>query len=159
MQIFRKQRIKKGSVIIKQEKPKVQNLMKITSQKSRFEKTLLANQLVEEFMLIANKEVCKYFQKNRPRRFRIHDKPDLDKLKSFSLFLKNKNVKFDFPFLKNLSNEINRVLGETSNEPDYEIINKFYFEKNRVWQLKYSTKNIGILWPGLQELYTLYFSH
>ena len=54
-QIFRKQRIKKGSVIIKQEETKIKFNKDNEPEKAIRKKTLLANQLVEEFMLIANK--------------------------------------------------------------------------------------------------------
>ena len=99
-------------------------------------------------MLIANKEVCKYFSKNRSNVFRIHDKPDLDKLKSFSMFLKNKNVKFDSS-QKNLSKEINRVLGETSGDPDFDIINNMVLRS--MSKAKYSTENIGHFGLGFKN--------
>ena len=147
-QIFRKKRIKKGSVIIKQEETKIKFNKDNEPEKAIRKKTLLANQLVEEFMLIANKEVCKYFSKNRSTVFRIHDKPDLDKLKSFSLFLKNKNVKFDSS-QKNLSKEINRVLGETSGDPDFDIINNMVLRS--MSKAKYSTENIGHFGLGFKN--------
>jgi len=49
-----------------------------------------ANQLVEEFMLLANKRVAEYVGKKlRGKTFvyRIHDKPDPEKHKQFQSFL------------------------------------------------------------------------
>ena len=50
-----------------------------------------ANQLIEEFMLLANKSVAEYVGKKLKGKtfvYRIHDKPDPEKISNFSHFIK-----------------------------------------------------------------------
>ncbi|MCK7538052.1 MAG: ribonuclease catalytic domain-containing protein [Marinilabiliales bacterium] len=50
-----------------------------------------SNQLIEEFMLLANKRVAEYVGKKLKGKtfvYRIHDKPNPEKLSSFSYFIK-----------------------------------------------------------------------
>ncbi len=56
----------------------------------KFREMGTANQLVEEFMLLANKHVAEYVGKKLKGKtfvYRIHDKPDPEKLSNFSHFI------------------------------------------------------------------------
>ena len=94
-QKFRKKRIQNGSVMIKQEEIKVIFDESNLPIQAKTKKVLFSNQLVEEFMLLANQEVCKYYQKNKPSVFRVHDNPDLEKLKSLVFILRKLGMKLD----------------------------------------------------------------
>ena len=89
-QIFRKQRIKKGSVIIKQEETKIKFNKDNEPEKAIRKKTLLANQLVEEFMLLANRKVANKLKKCI---YRIHDIPNKDQLEEVARYVKQCGVK------------------------------------------------------------------
>tara|TARA_B100001029_G_C15050849_1_gene450613 strand:- start:173 stop:2230 length:2058 start_codon:yes stop_codon:yes gene_type:complete len=145
-QKFRKKRIENGSVIIYQEETKILFNEDGVPEKAKNKKTLFSNQLIEEFMLLANQEVCNYFSKNKAGVFRIHDKPDIEKLKSLTLVLK----KFKFNIsAKNLSEEINNLLRKLKNSPNFLIMNKLILRS--MAKAKYSTDNIGHFGLGFKK--------
>ena len=139
-QKFREKRIKNGSVMIKQEEVKILFNELNMPIKAKSKKTLFSNQLVEEFMLLANQEVCKYFQKNKPSIFRVHDKPDLEKLKSLVFILKKLNLNLDTSE-KNLSKKINSLLLNVTGQPNEGLINHLILRC--MSKAKYSTENVG----------------
>ena len=139
-QKFRKKRIQNGSVMIKQEEVRVLFDELNLPVKAKSKKTLFSNQLIEEFMLLANQEVCKYFQKNKPAIFRVHDKPDFEKLKSLIFILKKINMKLDTS-AKNLSKELNNILLNIEGLPNEALINQLILRC--MSKAKYSTENIG----------------
>lgn len=48
-----------------------------------------ANRMIEQFMLLANETVaCEYFGKNVPFVYRVHEKPEKDKMEELEAFLK-----------------------------------------------------------------------
>lgn len=80
-----------------------------------------AHMLVEDFMLLANKEVAKYIAKlskpEVPMVYRIHDEPDPDKLADFSLFAKELGVTMQIDTPRQIAKSINK-LGEAAREND-----------------------------------------
>lgn len=69
------------------------------------------HRLVEEFMLLANREVAKFIQEHnkvdgqeRPGVYRVHDRPDPDRIQELSLFVKA--LGFDFPIDAHNANKI-----------------------------------------------------
>jgi exoribonuclease R len=56
-----------------------------------------ANQLIEEFMLLANKRVAEYVGKKLKGKtfvYRIHDKPDPEKVTNFIHFITSSVISF-----------------------------------------------------------------
>ncbi len=52
-----------------------------------FKESKDANKLIEEFMLLANKQVAAFIGKQKPEKpfvYRVHDEPDEDKLIAFT---------------------------------------------------------------------------
>jgi len=106
-------------------------------------KNLNTHKLVEEFMLLANKIVAEKLSKLNLSIYRIHDFPDLEKLKELSVYLKRVELKKITPKFseKNLSYFINKIL-----KLDYININSSAIENlilRSMSKAKYSTKNIG----------------
>lgn len=69
------------------------------------------HRLVEEYMLLANREVAKYIQEKnrvgaqeRPGVYRVHDKPDPDRIRELALYVKA--LGFDFPIDEKNANKI-----------------------------------------------------
>lgn len=78
----------------------------------------VANEIIEEFMLLANEVVARNFLlKEAPFVYRIHDKPDVLKLEEFTTFLKGFGVdlrgKDGSVHPKDLQSVLEKVKGET----------------------------------------------
>ena len=53
----------------------------------------ISERLIEQFMLCANRAVAEYLHKNRlPCVYRVHESPDSDKIRAFSLFASNLGI-------------------------------------------------------------------
>jgi len=78
-----------------------------------------ANQLIEEFMLLANKRVAEYVGKKLKGKtfvYRIHDKPNAEKLSSFSYFIKRFGYEIDTANIKGLPAAMNKLMDEVSGK-------------------------------------------
>ncbi len=111
-----------------------------------------ANQLIEEFMLLANKRVAEYVGKKMNGKtfvYRIHDKPDPEKLSSFSYFIKRFGYQIDTANVKGLPAAMNKLMDEVSGKKEQNIIETLALRS--MAKAVYSTDNIGH--------YGLAFSH
>lgn len=144
---LRSNRIKNGSVII--EKKEV--LIKFDNEKPvkpYFKQPIETNKLIEEFMLLANQFVCKYFNKELGGVYRVHDYPDFEKLKTITTFLKTININFNFN-KKNLSQSINELLKIVTKDNHKYLINQLILQA--MAKAEYSTNNIGHFGLGFQK--------
>lgn len=85
----------------------------------------VANKIIEEFMLIANETVAEHFYwMESPFVYRVHDKPDLDRMKELRGFLSSFGItisnNFDSIKPKNLSDILKLIEGK----PQENIINR-----------------------------------
>ena len=107
-----------------------------------------ANKLVEEFMLLANKQVAmeigKPAGKKKPKAFvyRVHDNPDPDRLTNFSEIahrfgykLKTQGKRID------MNNSINRMLAAVKGRPEENLLSILAIRS--MAKAVYSTVNIG----------------
>ncbi len=110
----------------------------------RFRETGTANQLVEEFMLLANKRVAEFVgKKGRERTFvyRIHDTPDPEKVSAFSHFIKRFGYKLEVDADTNLPKRMNTLLKEVAGKKEQNIIETLALRS--MAKAVYSTDNIG----------------
>ncbi|MEG1008644.1 MAG: VacB/RNase II family 3'-5' exoribonuclease, partial [Clostridia bacterium] len=82
----------------------------------------IANKIIEEFMLIANTEVAKTFYNLKlPFIYRIHEKPDIEKLYDLNIVLSKYNKK-----INNISNicpkDLSDVLKSIDNDEEKQVI-------------------------------------
>ncbi len=105
-----------------------------------------AHKLIEEFMLLANKKVAEFVHglkdNDRPKTmvYRIHEKPDADKLQNFSVFAK----KFGHDIALNgkaVSSSINKLVQKTTNTPQQDILQSLAIRT--MAKARYSTEAIG----------------
>jgi ribonuclease R len=111
-----------------------------------------SNQLIEEFMLLANKRVAEFVGKKlRGKTFvyRIHDKPNSEKLSSFSYFIKRFGYSLDAQDEKGLPAAMNKLLNDVSGKKEQNVIETLALRA--MAKAVYSTENIGH--------YGLAFSH
>ncbi len=102
-----------------------------------------ANQLREEFMLLANRRVAEYVGKKlRGRTFvyRVHDKPDPEKISNFRAFITRFGYKLTSDE-KNLPKAMNRLMKEVAGRSEQNIIETIALRA--MAKAVYSTDNIG----------------
>jgi len=102
-----------------------------------------ANQLIEEFMLLANRRVAEYVGKKlRGRTFvyRVHDKPDPEKMSNFRAFITRFGYKLTSDE-KNLPKAMNRLMKEVAGRSEQNIIETIALRA--MAKAVYSTDNIG----------------
>ncbi len=111
-----------------------------------------SNQLIEEFMLLANRRVAEYVGKKLKGKtfvYRIHDKPNPEKLSSFSYFIKRFGYTLDTQDVKGLPAAMNKLMDDVSGKKEQNVIETLALRS--MAKAIYSTENIGH--------YGLSFSH
>jgi len=110
----------------------------------RFRDMGTANQLVEEFMLLANRHVAELVgRKLRGKTFvyRVHDKPDPEKIDSLSHFIRRFGYKLIEDDKTPLPKAMNRLLKSVAGKNEQNIIETLALRA--MAKAVYSTENIG----------------
>lgn len=105
-----------------------------------------SNQLIEEFMLLANKSVAEHIGRQRKGKkktfvYRIHDNPDQDKLSSFSFIIKKFGHRINTSSHKQLSISLNQLLKSVQGKKEQNLVETLALRT--MAKAKYSTSNIG----------------
>lgn len=106
-----------------------------------------SNQLIEEFMLLANKRVAEFIgkvekgQKAKTFVYRIHEKPDPEKLERFSKFIQRFGYSINTSGHKNITTSINNLLDEVQGKKEQNVIETLAVRS--MAKAIYSTKNVG----------------
>ena len=126
-----------------------------------FKESKDSNKLIEEFMLLANKKVAELVGKPADRRkektfvYRIHDKPDPEKLEKFNHFIK----RFGYGIRTNspaaVSESMNQLITHVSGKKEQNVIETLAIRT--MAKAEYSTRNIGHYGLGF-EYYTHFTS-
>jgi len=112
-----------------------------------FKESKEANQLIEEFMLLANKKVAEYIgaleeeKKTKTFVYRIHDKPDPEKLDNFNHFIKKYGYGIQITTPKTISKSMNQLLSEVLGKKEQNVIETLAIRT--MAKAEYSTRNIG----------------
>jgi ribonuclease R len=110
----------------------------------KFREMGTANQLVEEFMLLANKHVAEYIGKKLKGKtfvYRIHDKPDPEKISNFSHFITRFGYKLVADEKTSLPRAMNKLLKSVEGKKEQNIIETLALRS--MAKAVYSTENIG----------------
>ena len=106
-----------------------------------------ANWLIEEFMLLANREVAYYVTKSLKSKaptfvYRIHETPNEEKIKSLSDFVKNFGYKFTpSKNPREIATELNTLMDESKGRPENAAISILALRS--IARAEYSTDNVG----------------
>lgn len=111
-----------------------------------FRESGTANQLIEEFMLLANRRVAEFVGagksgKNKTFVYRVHDKPDPEKINNFSSFIKRFGYKLDNKTQGSLAHSINKLIEKVHGKKEQNIIETLALRS--MAKAVYSTDNIG----------------
>lgn len=106
-----------------------------------------ANQLIEEFMLLANRKVAEFVGKARenyktkPFVYRIHDKPNPEKFDSFRSFVTRFGYSVEGGTDKQISKSLNKLLKEVKGKKEQNLIETLALRA--MAKARYSANNIG----------------
>ncbi len=106
-----------------------------------------SHELIEEFMLLANRHVATFISKMKDKNgkktfvYRIHDRPDEEKLRKFAHFVKKFGYKISFSGNKKISQSLNAVLTDVKGKNEQDIIENLALRA--MAKAEYSTDNIG----------------
>jgi ribonuclease R len=154
-QRLRKQRFKKGAINFSStevrfkldEKGKPVGIMVKESKE--------AHQLVEEFMLLANRTVAenvgkiKVNKKAIPFPYRVHDTPDKEKLLPFIEFAKKYGHQFDMKSPQAIAASFNQMLKDVQGRPEQHVLEQLGIRT--MAKAVYTTENIGHYGLGFEH--------
>ena len=106
-----------------------------------------SHQLIEELMLLANRTVAEFVAKKNyknepiPFPYRIHDSPNLEKLKPFAAFAATFGHKFNLSSPEAISKSFNQMVTDTGKHPEDAILHTLGIRT--MAKAVYSTDNIG----------------
>ena len=114
-----------------------------------------AHQLIEEFMLLANKKVAEYVnqihvsKKRIPFPYRTHDEPDKDKLLPFVEFSRKFGHKFDMSSPEKIAKSFNSLLKDVEGKPEQHVLEQLGIRT--MAKAAYTTENIGHYGLGFEN--------
>ena len=114
-----------------------------------------AHKLIEEFMLLANRSVAEHVSKIKfkdeevPFPYRVHDLPNEDKLKIFSVFALRFGVRFDLSSAANIAKSFNEMLEMVTGKPEQHVLEQLGIRT--MSKAVYTTENIGHYGLGFDQ--------
>ncbi len=114
-----------------------------------------AHQLIEEFMLLANRTVATHISKIKinkkpiPFPYRIHDTPDEEKLKPFAAFAKKFGYKFDMNNEAEVAASFNQLLKDVHGKPEQHVLEQLGIRT--MAKAIYTSENIGHYGLGFEN--------
>lgn len=154
-QRFRKQRFKNGAINFSSQEVR----FKLDENKKPvgiiIKESKEAHQLIEEFMLLANRTVAsdlsKIKVKNKPLPFpyRVHDNPDEEKLTPFVAFARKFGHTFDTSSPDAIASSFNQMLIDVHGKPEQHVLEQLGIRT--MAKAKYATENIGHYGLGFEN--------
>ena len=114
-----------------------------------------SHQLIEEFMLLANRTVAAHVSKIKvnkkpiPFPYRIHDTPDEEKLKPFVSFAKKFGYKFDMKDDAAIASSFNQLMIDVHGKPEQHVLEQLGIRT--MAKAVYTTENIGHYGLGFEN--------
>ena len=146
-QKLRKRRFKEGAISFERVEVKFNIDEKGKPLGVFFKEHKESNQLIEEFMLLANKRVAEFIgrvkkgQKAKTFVYRVHEKPDPEKLDRFAKFIHRFGYSIQTTGHKNITTSINNLLDEVQGKKEQNLIETLAVRA--MAKAIYSTKNVG----------------
>ena len=114
-----------------------------------------SNEIIEQFMLTANETIAeKFYWLDAPFIYRVHEEPDLDKVKELNQFLYNFNLKIKVVNEKVYPKEFEKILKEIKGKEEERVISHFILRTLKV--ARYEAENKGHF--GIASKYYCHFT-
>ena len=153
--IFRKERFANGAINFSSTEVK----FKLDEDGKPLEvvvkETKESHQLIEEFMLLANRTVAGYVSKIKinkkpiPFPYRVHDTPDEDKLMPFVAFAKKFGYTFDTKDDASIAKSFNQLMADVHGKPEQHVLEQLGIRT--MAKAIYTTENIGHYGLGFEN--------
>jgi ribonuclease R len=144
---LRDKRFKDGSIAFERVELKFEIDEKGKPVSVYFKEAKESNKLIEEFMLLANKRVAEFVGKKGENKstktfvYRIHDKPDPDKLSTFNTFIQRFGFGIQLTTSKAISSSLNNLLNNVKGRKEQNLVETLAIRT--MAKAAYSTRNIG----------------
>jgi ribonuclease R len=154
-QRFRKQRFKKGAINFSSQEVRFKLDEKGKPIGIVIKESKEAHQLIEEFMLLANRVVAesvakiKVNKKPLPFPYRIHDTPDEEKLLPFVDFAKKYGHKFETKTPEGIAASFNQMLADVKGKPEQHVLEQLGIRT--MAKAIYTSENIGHYGLGFEH--------
>jgi len=107
-----------------------------------------AHKLIEEFMLLANKRVPEYiYRKSKDKQhpntmiYRIHEEPDMEKLRVFAAFAGRLGYKVKMDDEKIVAQSLNQLMADLEGKPEQNALEQLAIRT--MAKARYSTDDVG----------------
>ena len=121
---------------------------------SKYE-TTFANEIIEQFMLIANETVAeRFYWLQAPFIYRVHEEPELDKVKDLNKFLYNFGMKIKISDGKVYPNEFSKSLEKVKGTEEEVVVSNLILRTLKV--ARYEAQNKGHF--GIASKYYCHFT-
>ncbi len=95
--------------------------------------TSFSNEIIEQFMLSANETIAeKFYWLDAPFIYRVHEDPDIDKIKDLNKFLFNFGLKIKIVNDKVYPTEVSKILEEIKGKRKKKSHFNIYFENFKI---------------------------
>jgi ribonuclease R len=154
-QRFRKQRFKKGAINFSSTEVRFKLDSKGKPIGIMVKESKESHQLVEEFMLLANRAVAEHVgkitvnKKPIPFPYRVHDTPDKEKLQPFMEFAKKYGHVFDVASPQAIARSFNQMLADVKGKPEQHVLEQLGIRT--MAKAIYTTENIGHYGLGFEH--------
>ena len=121
---------------------------------SKYERTF-AHEIIEQFMLTANETIAeKFFWLDAPFIYRVHEKPDLEKIQELNKFLFNLGLKIKANKDNIYPKEFAKILTEVQGKPEEKVVSNLLLRTLKV--ARYEAENKGHF--GISSKYYCHFT-
>ena len=154
-QILKNKRLEKGYLNLDIPESKIE--LDIDGRVTNIKKyeTTFANEIIEQFMLIANETIAeKFFWLDAPFIYRVHEKPDYEKVKELNKFLFNFGLKIKANKDNIYPKEFAKVLEEVQGKQEEKVVSNLVLRTLKV--ARYEAINEGHF--GIASKYYCHFT-
>ena len=117
--------------------------------------TTFANEMIEQFMLTANETIAeKFFWLDVPFIYRVHEEPDVEKVRELNKFLYNFNYRIKIQEDKIYPTEFSKLIEAIKGKPEERVILNLVLRTLKL--ARYEAKNIGHF--GIGSKYYCHFT-
>ena len=109
-----------------------------------FKEAKEANKLIEEFMLLANREVARLIGRSKPPKtfvYRIHDDPDEEKLLALNGIVRKFGHSLDLRNRQSITTSLNKLLKDVQGKKEQNLVDTLAIRS--MSKAVYTTDNIG----------------